>query len=252
MHFSSDNLVLVDGASSGIGLSTVSALLKAGARVVGIARRENVFQKIRSEYPDHFFYENRDLSQEIDGLSGFVDDLVKKYGRFSGYVHCAGVLNPQPLGVWNYQDCIADFNVNLFSAVGLIKGLAKKKNRQDLLSIVLVSSIASEIGNPGSVCYAMTKASLDNLVISLTQEIGRQRIRINSVRPGWTDTDLVKGYKEILGIDFLGRAEEKTAFGEFGKPEYIADVILFLLSKESYWIQGQSLTVDGSETCGAK
>lgn len=249
--FSSDSLILIDGASSGIGRATALRLLESGARVVGVARREDRLKEIQERCPDTFFFESKDLSADPDGLSDFVGGLVKKYGKFSGYVHCAGVLNPQPLGLWNYQDALKDFNVNLFSAVGFIKGLAKKKNKQDLLSIVLVSSIAAEIGNPGSISYAMTKAGLDNLVVSLTQEIGKQNIRINAVRPGWTDTALVKGYKEDIGIDFLERAQTKTPSGKAGKPEYIADVISFLLSEKSYWIQGQTLTADGAETCGA-
>lgn len=249
--FSSDSLILVDGASSGIGRMTALRLLESGARVLGVARREDRLKEIQERYPDTFFFESKDLSADPDELSGFVDGLVKKYGKFSGYVHCAGVLNPQPLSIWNYQDALKDFNINLFSAIGFIKGLAKKKNKQDLLSIVLVSSIAATIGNPGSVSYAITKAGLDNLVISLTQEIGKQNIRINAIRPGWTDTALVKGYKEVLGVDFLERAQMKTPSGKAGKPEYIADVISFLLSEKSYWIQGQTLTVDGAETCGA-
>ena len=249
--FSSNSLILVDGASSGIGRMTAWRLLESGARVLGVARRKDRLKEIQERYPDTFFFEGRDLSADPDGLSGFIDETAKKYGKFSGYVHCAGVLNPQPLGIWNYQDALKDFNINLFSAIGFIKGLAKKKNKQDMLSIVLVSSIAATIGNPGSVSYAITKAGLDNLVVSLTQEIGKQNIRINAVRPGWTDTALVKGYKDVLGIDFLERAQTKTPFGKAGKPEYIADVISFLLSEKSYWVQGQTLTVDGAETCGA-
>lgn len=249
--FPSDSLILADGASSGIGRSVVLKLLEDGARVLGVARREDKLQEIKALHPDTFFFESCDLSGNPDGLSGLVDEWVKKYGRFSGYVHCAGVLNPQPLGIWDYQDALKDFNVNLFSAVGFIKGLAKKKNKQALLSIVLVSSIAAKIGNPGSISYAMTKAGLDNLVVSLTQEIGKQNIRINAVRPGWTDTALVKGYKEVLGVDFLELAQTKTPSGQAGKPEYIADVVSFLLSDRAYWIQGQTLTVDGAETCGA-
>lgn len=134
--FENNQRFIVTGASSGIGKATVLHLLKAGACVVGIARNKAALEEIKQDFLDTFFYVERDLSVDVEGLPQLVDDLAEKYGQFSGFVHCAGVLNPQPLVVWNYQDALKDFNVNLFSAVEIMKGLLKKRNRQKNLNIV--------------------------------------------------------------------------------------------------------------------
>lgn len=248
---SNEELILIDGVSSGIGLCTAKILLEKGKKVVGLARNCEKVSHLLTSFNNQFFFEEIDLSANLDLISDFIDMLACKYGKFSGFVHSAGVLNPAPLKIWNYENAIKDFNVNIFSAVEIIKALRKKNIRQSFLNIVLVSSIAANNGNPGSITYAMSKAAIDNLVISLTKEIGKEKIRINSVRPGWTDTDLVKKYNKIIDKNFLQEASLHTPFKEFGKPEYIANVITFLLSNLSYWIQGQNITVDGAETLGS-
>lgn len=246
--FSTEDLILVTGASSGIGRATVENLLLRGARVVGIARREDRLKKIAQIF-ENFSYEIFDVSK-IEDIADLVKQMVISYGRFSGFVHCAGVLNPQPLSLWDYNDAINDFKINLFSAVEFTKALVKKKNKQESLSIIYTSSIAANIGNAGALTYSMSKISMINLVVTLSQELGNQRVRFNCVLPGGCVTDMAKKYNDILQYDYLERVKSKNIFHEDGKPEYIANLIVFLLSQSSYWIQGQSITIDGGETIG--
>ncbi len=243
-------LVLVDGASSGIGKSTVLKLNSKKIKVVGVARRGEKLEQLKKEclYPDLFSYEIKDIGEDVASLPDFVKFLVEKYGRFSGYVHAAGILTVQPLKVLDYEDVIRDFNINLFSSLFIIKELSKKKNQQERLDVVCVSSITSKIGNPGSVTYGMTKSAMDNMVSSLAQEIGGKKLRINAVCPGGIKTEMADSYSEKLSYDYLQKCREKNVFHEDGTPEKIADVICYLLSDDSYWIQGQCITVDGGET----
>ncbi len=243
-------LVLIYGASSGIGKATTLKLNSLGIKTIGIGKNLDKLEKLKKEvlYPNLLQVEARDIGKKISELSDWIEAIVKKYGRFSGYVHSAGVLNPQPVKLLSYDDVIDDFNVNLFSMLFSIKELVKKSNRQEHLNIVCVSSIAARIGNPGSVTYAMTKAAVNNMVSSIAQEIGNRNIHINAVCPGGINTPMAEYYNNNLTYDYLEKCRQKNVFHEDGKPEYIADVIHFLLSKESYWIQGQCYTVDGGES----
>lgn len=250
LNMNENALVLIDGAGSGIGKATALNLNASGTKIVAVGRNVEKLLCVKKEcrFPDLFFCETKDIGEDVSSLPEWVKELVGKYGAFSGYVHAAGVLNPQPLKVLDHADMIRDFNINLFSALFIIKELARKKNRQERLDIVCVSSIAAKIGNPGSSTYGMTKAAINNMVSSIAQEIGGKSIRINAVCPGGTKTAMAERYNENLPYDYLEKCRERNVFHEDGKPKYIADVIAFLLSDQSYWIQGQCLTVDGGET----
>lgn len=245
-----NDLILITGAAGGIGEAAVKKLIFEGAKVIGISRNEAKLKEIKNglKDPEKFEYEIMDLSENIPEISGKIVEISEKYGKFSGFVHAAGVLNIMPVSIWDYNSAVKDFNVNLFSAIEIIKALQKKKCRQELLNIVFVSSIAAKIGNAGALNYSLAKSALNNLTITLSKELNTKKIRINSVMPGAIETDMAKKYNDNVSYDYLLTSSKKTMFGEIGQPEYIADLISFLLSKESYWIQGANITIDGGET----
>lgn len=248
-RFSNNDLILVSGASDGIGEETVKKLIKDGAKVIGIGRNKNKLQEIKDglDNPENFNFEIMDLSENIPEISDKIVEISEKYGKFSGFVHCAGVLNLMPISVWDYNSAIKDFNINLFSAIEIIKALQKKKCKQELLSIVLVSSMAAYRPYPGTIIYGLTKAALNALSVGITREIGNKKIRINSICPGGIETDMSKKHLENSGTDYIGNVKNKTPFQEVGKVEHVSDLISFLLSKESYWIQGQNIPIEGGE-----
>ena len=250
MHdFTEQDLILITGASSGIGKACVNKLNKTKARLVCISRNLTKLQHLKEEAanPDCIFLEPKDLSKDMDNLPDFIQSLSEKYGKFSGFVHSAGVFNTTPLKAWDYNSAIEDFNLNYFSAIEITKALSRKKNKQELLSIVYISSEAALCGGTASSVYSATKAALINSVKTLTMEIGKNRIRLNSVMPGNIETDMTKEFNKECDYDYFKMVCDRTPFSEAGKPEYVANLVYFLLSKESYWIQGQNIIINGAE-----
>lgn len=240
--------VLITGSTGAIGKSITLNMLKNGTKVIALGKNKKELDIIRNKFKELFYYYIVDLSDDIDNIEMILKELITEHGKFSGFVHCAGKLLHQPIQIWNMDDAIVDFKINVFSAIKIIKFLAKQQNKQELLNIVLISSISSNIGNPGAITYSMTKASLDNLVVSLSKELSKKRIRINSILPGCVPSNMSKYYSSILNYDYFQSSKEKTFFKELCSAENISDVAIFLLSKESYWIQGQNIIVDGGES----
>lgn len=249
INFSQDHLILVTGASSGIGKATVFLLNELGAKVVAVARNEEKLNNLKKESknPQNIFIEIKDLTENIEELDQWVKELSLKYGKFSGFVHSAGILNIVPIRIFDVEEAKKDFDLNYFSAIMITKTLSNKKYRTENLSVVFISSLAGIVGNVGCSTYAATKAALDIAVKSLVQEIGHNRIRINSICPGTIETDLSIKYNDNLKSDFFETVKKRTSFGEVGKPEHVADLAAFLISNRSYWITGQNIIIDGGE-----
>lgn len=244
MEFSNKDLILITGASSGIGKTIALKLNTLGVRVIAVARREEKLKELvlEAKYPENIFYYVKDLNSEFNSIGSMIKELVEKYGKISGFIHSVGVFNMQPLKIFDIDQAISDFKTNYFSAIEIIKHLSNKKNRQDLMSIVLISSTAAIAPNSGNLIYAATKASICCSVRNLTKEIGKNHIRINSIMPGLTATDMSINNN---ALNYNDNAIAATPFKEIGKPEYIADLAVFLLSRQSYWIQGQNIAIDG-------
>ena len=116
-------------------------------------------------------------------------------------------------------------------------------------SIILVSSVQGFQGLPGAVVYSASKAALVRAAATLAVEVGRHGIRVNAIAPGTIDTPMLHRDLEPMGMDeretFLERVREANALGRIGRPEEVADLVVFLASDASSYVTGTCLTVDG-------
>ena len=250
ISFTDNDLILITGASSGIGRSASLLLNKLGARVIGISRSYNNLLEVQKDcsIPDNFYTFVRDLSDDLDGIPNFVQSIAEKHGKLSGFIHSAGCLRTEPLQILNIENAQNDFNLLYFSAMMITKALVNKNYRAKNLSVAYVSSLAAKLGNSGSSNYAAAKGALCSLAVSLAKELGRYKIRVNSILPGWVDTEMFNSYTQMTGNKhFSEQIKSRTAFNEMAKPEYIADLLVFLISDKSYWITGQNIVIDGGE-----
>jgi len=137
------------------------------------------------------------------------------------------------------------FNVNVFSAMEIIRPLVQKKtNRGALRSITLISSIATRVGASGYGVYAASKGALNAMSLSLAVELA-PAIRVNTVLPGIVGTEMNR--ETFADPEFVSWVQTTHPLG-LGCPEDIADAVAFLASDHARWITGQELVVDGGRT----
>ncbi len=244
-----DRAVLITGASSGIGRATAIAAARQGARVVCIARRADQLEAVVEELDgDGHLAVPLDVTHYAE-LPGVMQGIVERVGRLDGLVHAAGVHSTSPLRVVSEARTTELFDVNVTSALMLVKAFRHAKVRGEQPSVVLMSSIYGLVGGAGVSVYAATKAAIASLGRSLALELAREGIRVNSIAAGVVDTPLTEGAHAAVGDQAWGQVEAAHPLG-IGQPEDVANAALYLLSPASRWVTGTALVVDGGYTAG--
>lgn len=242
--------VLVTGASRGIGRATA---ILAGARgwSIGVnyaadARAADITAAAVREAGGRAVTLTGDVSREADVLSVF-DAAEAQLGPLDGVVVNAGIVAPKlPLADMDADRLRRMFEVNVLGAYLTAREGARRLGRDRGGrggSIVLVSSAAARLGSPGEyVDYAGSKAALDALAVGLSKELGPQGVRVNSVRPGLIETDIHASGGQPDKAQRLGT---QMPIGRPGKPEEVAEAIVWLLSDAASYTTGAILDVAG-------
>ena len=244
----------VTGATSGIGQACAIAFANQGAKVVCIGRKpealKDVEQKIRDLGAEVFTIE-ADLSQveqaeravkRATEVFGGIDVLVNAAGHIS-----TGTIENTSLGAWDDM-----MNVNVRAAFQLMqKSLPSLIERRG--NIVNVSSVTGLRSFPGVLAYCVSKAALDQLTRCAALELAAKGVRVNAVNPGVVVTQIHKrgGMNDEAYAAFLEHSKTTHPLGRTGRPEEIADLVLFLASEKASWITGATYSIDGGrgQTC---
>ncbi len=235
----SETYTLITGASSGFGRS-IALKLAPFRKLVLAGRNAEKLETVRNtcEAPDRHLVWVRDLSR-LDGIGeDLATFLVAKDIGIDHFVHSAGVPGIQLARAMEIAFVTHLFNVNVFSAMEIIRPLTQKKvNRGALRSITFISSIATRVGASGYSAYAASKGAVNAMSLSLAVELA-PAVRVNAVLPGIVETQMTKEY--FTNPDFVAC----YPLG-LGYPEDMADAVEFLSSDRARWITGQELVVDG-------
>ncbi len=245
-----NKVVLITGATSGIGRTTALAFAAAGAKVVLSGRRqtegEAVVAEIKAAGGTAAFLRT-DVTDEAQ-VAALIAFTVSTYGRLDVAFNNAGTegeLSPvTAASVENYRQT---FDINVLGTLLALKHEIPAMLKNGGGSIINVSSIAGLIGLAGASVYVGSKHAVLGITKSVALEVAKQGIRVNAVSPAAIDTGMLDRFTG-------NNPDTKAAFGgmhpigRYGQPREIADAVLFLASDQASFITGQSLTVDGGFT----
>lgn len=236
--------VIVTGGSRGLGLGLVEALLADGYRVSTCSRKPGE-ALARLAGPDLFWQACR--VGDGDEVRAFIDAAVAWAGDAPlwGLVNNAGIAREGVLATFPEVDAAEVIQTNLVGAIQVARAFLRAK----LLArgpgrIVNISSIIGQRGYTGLAAYSASKAGLDGLTRALAREVGRLRVTVNSVAPGYLET-------EMSGTLAAGQREQivrRTPLGRLGTVEDVVPVVRFLLGDGSAFVTGQTIVVDGGIT----
>ncbi|MGM0798371.1 MAG: SDR family oxidoreductase [Bacillota bacterium] len=240
-------VAVVSGGSRGLGKAIVQALLDENYKVAAFSRSESDFINTLREsekYRDRFYWEAADAADDA-AMKQFVLQVYRKFSRIDGLVNNAGLNLDQLLPLTNDEDIDRILNLNIGSVIKLTRNVSRVMLKQNSGSIVNISSIIGSRGFKGTSVYSASKAALDGLTRSLARELGSKGIRVNSLAPGFVDTDMTKNMPEKQKSQIIRR----TPMGRLGETDDMTGLVRFLLSPESSFMTGQIIAIDGGLTC---
>ena len=233
-------IALVTGASRGIGASIASALVAAGATVVGTATSQAGADGISATLGDR----GRGIVLNVadpESVQAAIKDIQTNEGSPTILVNNAGITRDNLLMRMKqeeWDDVIATNLTGVFSVTkACLRGMMKAKKGR----IVNIASVVAVMGNPGQANYAATKAGMVGFSKSLAREIGSRGITVNVVAPGFIATDMTKDLPEESRNAMLGQ----VPLGRLGAGDEIANAVLFLASAAGAYITGETLHVNG-------
>ena len=245
INFTTDQIFLVTGASSGLGQGVALLLNKLGATVVGIGRNTERLNQTRNSaaHPDRFFIEEKDVTDDIDGLPEYIKSLKEKYGKFRGLAICHGITKCAGAQMITYDSIKQVFDCDYFAPMMLAKGFADRRNNTGRgAAIVAISSYAANACNRGMIEYSGAKAALRASIKSLARELSPYGIRANTVSPSDIKTPMVlcNEFSTVRGTE---RGKKYYPLG-YGEVEHAANLIAYMMSDAAKWITAQDYIVD--------
>ncbi len=237
-------LALITGASKGIGEAIATKFSEYGANLVIVARDneklEQLQEKLQSQYNNTVYIFSCDLSAP-ESAKSLVSYVMKLKCPLDVLVNNAGIMRTNMLSMVKRSEIDEQFNLNVFALMQLCQLSSRLMIRKKSGSIINLSSIMGHNGSSGVSVYSGSKAAVLGFSKSLSKELAPYNIRVNSISPGFIDTDMTNE----LDPEVYQSKVNAIAMKRSGSPEEVANAALFLASDLSAYITGEDIGVDG-------
>ena len=235
-------VAIITGAARGIGKAITLALVKEGASVVLSDVNEEVHQvaeEIRQSGGEATSIVG-DVTKQAD-CEAMVDLALKTFNKLDILVNNAGITKDNLLMRMSEADWDAVLDINLKGTFLCTKAAIKPMMKQRSGKIVNIASVIGQMGNAGQANYSASKGGVIAFTKTMAKELGSRNIRVNAIAPGFIESKMT----EVLSEEARNRLLSLIPLGTLGKPEYVANAVVFLVSDESCYLTGQVINVDG-------
>jgi NAD(P)-dependent dehydrogenase (short-subunit alcohol dehydrogenase family) len=236
-------VILVSGASSGIGRATVILASQAGASIIALGREADSLRKLGDEVVGPFQYFLIDFLSTKEEQEKVLSEIKASVSHIHGYVHSAGISPTMPFSRVKAELYQRTLQLNVFSALEMSQWLIKNF-KADMTSVVYISSVMARLGEKAKSTYSLSKGALEAAARGQALEFARHKIRVNTIAPAVINSPLSAKSVYRESTEAMAEVIKKHPLG-LGEPEDVANAVLFLLSDGARWITGSTLTVDG-------
>lgn len=239
-------VALVTGGMGGIGTAVCRRLARMNDNMVvanclpGYEKKDEWLAQLRAEGYDNIFAAEGDVS-DFDSASKMVRNIESDMGPVDILINSAGIVRDNMLKKMSFSDWLAVISTNLNSAFIVTKQVIDGMTERGWGRIVNLSSVNGQRGQFGQTNYSAAKAGLHGFAKALAQEVVRKGVTVNSVSPGYVETDMVKSIRK----DVLEKIVAGIPMGRLAHPEEIAALIAFLASEEAGYITGANIAING-------
>ncbi len=244
MNLLENKVVLITGASRGIGKSIAEECVKQGAKVAfTYLSSEEKAKALEAELSANGGVAKgfKSDAADYDQAQKLVDDVVEEFGQIDVLVNNAGITRDTLLMRMSEEQWDEVMNTNLKSAFNLTKAVQRPMLKARKGSIINMSSVVGVSGNAGQSNYAASKAGLIGFTKSIAQELGSRNIRCNAIAPGFIETEMTAALDQKVVEEWRNSIPLKRG----GSPKDVADVTVFLASDMSNYVTGQTIHVCG-------